>query len=59
MPHVAQKFEHLLETYRHPGGGERAGAELAKATGVVVPRSYVTNLPKGCIESPGFEKRRG
>ena len=59
MPHVAQKFEHLLETSRHPGGGEGAGAELAKATGIVVPRYYVTNLHKGCIESPRFEKRRG
>jgi transcriptional regulator with XRE-family HTH domain len=32
--------------------------ELEKATGGVVPRSYVTNLRKGRIESPGYEKLR-
>jgi transcriptional regulator with XRE-family HTH domain len=26
------------------------------ATGGVVPRSYITNLRKGRIESPGYEK---
>lgn len=56
MAHVAHKFEHLLETYRRPDGREWSGAELEKATGGVVPRSYVTNLRKGRIESPGYEK---
>lgn len=56
--HVAQKFEHLLEIYRHPDGRKWTGAELEKATGGVVPRSYVTNLRKGRIESPGYEKMR-
>ncbi|HEX5699397.1 MAG TPA: helix-turn-helix domain-containing protein [Rubrobacter sp.] len=54
--HIAQKFEHLLDTYRRPDGHEWTGAQLAKATGGVVPRSYVTNLCKGRIENPGFEK---
>jgi transcriptional regulator with XRE-family HTH domain len=54
--HIAQKFEHLLETYRHPDGREWSGAELAKATGGAVHRSYITNLRKGRIESPGYEK---
>jgi transcriptional regulator with XRE-family HTH domain len=54
--HIAQKFEHLLETYRHPDGSEWGGAELAKATGGAVHRSYITNLRKGRIESPGYEK---
>ena len=56
--HVAQKFEHLLETYRHPDGRKWTGAQLAKATSGVVPRSYVTNLRKGRIENPGYEKMR-
>lgn len=56
--HVAQKFEHLLDSYRHPDGRKWTGAELAEATGSVVARSYVTNLRKGRIESPGYEKMR-
>jgi transcriptional regulator with XRE-family HTH domain len=56
--HIAQKFEHLLETYRHPDGRKWTGAELEKATGGVVPRSYMTNLRKGRIEGPGYEKLR-
>jgi transcriptional regulator with XRE-family HTH domain len=58
VAHVAHKFEHLLETYRRPDGRAWSGAELAKATGGVVPRSYVTNLRKGRIENPGYEKLR-
>jgi transcriptional regulator with XRE-family HTH domain len=58
VAHVSQKFEHLLETYRHPDGRKWTGAQLAKATGGVVPRSYVTNLRKGRIENPGYEKMR-
>lgn len=45
-----------MRTYRHPEGHEWSGAELDEATGGVVPRSYVTNLRKGRIESPGYEK---
>ena len=56
--HVAEKFEHLLDAYRHPDGSRWSGAELAKATGGVVHRSYVTNLLKGRIESPGYDKLR-
>ena len=51
--YLAQKFEHLLDTYRHPDGHKWTAAELARATGGVVPRFYVTNLRKGRIESPG------
>lgn len=54
--HVAQKFEWLLDTHRRPDGKRWSGAELARATGGVVPRSYVTNLRKGRIENPGYEK---
>src|SRR5215207_7797746 len=54
--HVAQKFEHLLDTYRHADGHKCTGAQLAKATGGVVPRSYVTNLRKGRIENPCYAK---
>ena len=54
--HVAQKFERLLETYRRPDGREWTGQQLDEATGGVVTRSYFTNLRKGRIESPGYEK---
>src|SRR5215212_7123228 len=56
--HVAQKFEHLLETYRRPDGHQWTGQQLDEATGGVVTRSYVTNLRKGRIENPGYEKMR-
>jgi transcriptional regulator with XRE-family HTH domain len=56
--HIAQKFEALLEMYPRPDGRKWTGAQLAKATGGVVPRSYVTNLRKGRIENPGNEKMR-
>jgi transcriptional regulator with XRE-family HTH domain len=55
VAHVAHKIEHLLQIYRRPDGRAWGGAELAKATGGVVPRSYVTNLRKGRIENPGYE----
>ena len=56
--HVAQRFERFLESYRRPDGGRWSGAQLDEATGGVVRRSYVTNLRKGRIESPGYEKMR-
>src|SRR5918999_5197712 len=54
--HVAQKFEALLEIYRRPDGRRWSGKEIDEATGGVVTRSYVTNLRKGRIENPGYEK---
>lgn len=54
--HVAQRFEHLLETYRRPDGNLWTGQRLEEATGGVVTRSYFVNLRKGRIESPGYEK---
>jgi transcriptional regulator with XRE-family HTH domain len=54
--HVAQKFEHLLDIYRRPDGRRWSGQEIDVATGGVVTRSYVTNLRKGRIENPGYEK---
>jgi hypothetical protein len=56
--HVAQRFELFLETYRRPDGGRWTGQQLDEATGGVVTRSYVTNLRKGRIENPGYEKMR-
>ena len=56
--HAAQRFEGLLEAYRRPDGGRWTGQQLDEATGGVVTRSYVTNLRKGRIESPGYEKMR-
>jgi transcriptional regulator with XRE-family HTH domain len=56
--HVAQKFEHLIDTYRHTDGRRWTGQEIDEATGGVVTRSYVTNLRKGRIENPGYEKMR-
>src|SRR5918998_430207 len=54
--HVAQKFETLLERYRRPDGHRWTGQQLDEATGGVVSRSYVTNLRKGRIKNPGYEK---
>ncbi len=56
--HIAQKFERLLEAYRHPDGRKWSGQDLSDATGGIVTRSYVTNLRKGRIENPGFDKLR-
>jgi len=56
--HVSQTFEHLLDTYRRPDGHQWTGQQLDEATDGVVPRSYFTNLRKGRIESPGYEKVR-
>ena len=56
--HIAQKFEILLETYRRPDGRRWSGQEIDEATGGVVTRSYVTNLRKGRIENPGYEKMK-
>lgn len=53
---IAKKFEFLLDAYRHPNGQPWKGQEIDKATGGVVTRSYVTNLRKGRIENPGYEK---
>ncbi len=55
---IAQKFEHFLDTYRRPDGSRWGGQDLHNATGAVVTRSYVSNLRKGRIENPGFEKLR-
>jgi transcriptional regulator with XRE-family HTH domain len=54
--HIVQKFEALLEMYRRPDGRRWSGQEIDEATGGVVTRSYVTNLRKGRIENPGYEK---
>jgi transcriptional regulator with XRE-family HTH domain len=54
--HIAQKFESLLEIYRHPDGRKWSGQEIDEATGGVVSRSYITNLRKGRIENPGYAK---
>ena len=54
--HVARRFERFLETYRRPDGGRWGGTDLERATGGVVTRSYVANLRKGRIGSPGYEK---
>ena len=54
--HVAQRFELFLETYRRSDGGRWTGQQLDEATDGVVTRSYVTNLRKGRIENPGYEK---
>lgn len=55
---IAQKFEYLLEAYPRPDGRTWGGQDLQDASGGVVTRSYVTNLRKGRIENPGFEKLR-
>jgi hypothetical protein len=54
--HIVQKFEALLERYRRPDGRKWSGQEIDVATGGIVTRSYITNLRKGRIENPGYEK---
>ena len=54
--HVSQKFERLLDAYRRPDGSRWTGQQLDEATEGLVTRSYFTNLRKGRIRSPGYEK---
>jgi transcriptional regulator with XRE-family HTH domain len=54
--HVAHKFERLIDAHRRPDGSRWTGQKLEEATEGLVPRSYFTNLLKGRIESPGYEK---
>jgi hypothetical protein len=54
--HIAQKFDRLLDAHRRPDGSRWTGQQLDEATGGVVTRSYATNLRKGRIVSPGYEK---
>jgi transcriptional regulator with XRE-family HTH domain len=56
LMHISRKFELLLDAYRRPDGSRWTGQQLDEATDGVVPRSYVTNLSKGRIASPGYEK---
>jgi transcriptional regulator with XRE-family HTH domain len=53
---IAQKFEHFLDVYRRPDGSRWGGQDLHDATNGEMTRSYVSNLRKGRIENPGFEK---
>jgi hypothetical protein len=54
--HIAEKFEKLLDSYRHQNGSRWTGQQLDEATDGVVPRSYFTNLRNGRINSPGHDK---
>ena len=56
MAHIARRFEALLDAYRREDGRRWSGQGLSEATRGVVTRSYVTNLRKGRIENPGYEK---
>jgi transcriptional regulator with XRE-family HTH domain len=56
MSPVTRKFEYFLETYRRADGRRWGGQDLHDATGGIVTRSYVTNLRKGRIANPGYEK---
>ncbi len=56
MTHIARKFEALLDAYPRADGRRWSGQNLSDATGGIVTRSYVTNLRKGRIENPGYEK---
>lgn len=54
--HVSERFLRLLALYRRPDGSEWGGQDLENATGGAVGRSYVSNLRKGRIGSPGLDK---
>lgn len=56
--HIAQKFEYFSEVYRQADGRKWGGQDIHDATGGAVTRSYISNLRKGRIENPGFEKLR-
>jgi transcriptional regulator with XRE-family HTH domain len=56
MTSIARKYEQFVEAYRRPDGGKWGGQDIDDATGGIVTRSYITNLRKGRIESPGYEK---
>src|SRR5918995_226713 len=53
---IAQRFERLLDSYRHLDGRRWGGKDLQDATKGVVTKPYVTHLRKGRIENPGYEK---
>ena len=52
----SERFLRLLALYRRPDGSEWGGQALEEATGGAVTRSYVSNLRKGRIGSPGLDK---
>lgn len=54
--HISQKFECLLDAHRRLDGSRWTGQQLDEAPGGVVARSYFTNLWKGRIRRPGYEK---
>jgi transcriptional regulator with XRE-family HTH domain len=56
MLEIREKFEILLDLYRRPDGKKWNTAELERATGGFLNRSYVTNLRKGRIKQPRLEK---
>ena len=56
MTRIARRFEALLDAYRRADGSRWSGQALHDATAGVVTRSYVTNLRKGRIRNPGYEK---
>ena len=56
--YAARRFELFLEAYRRPDGDRWGGADLKRATGGGMTRSYVANLRKGRIVNPGHEKMR-
>jgi hypothetical protein len=54
--HISQRFEYLLDSYRHSDGSRWTGQQLDEATDGLITRSYFVNLRKGRIRSPGYEK---
>ena len=59
MTSIARKYEQFVEAFRRPDGSKWGGQDLEDATGGIVTRSYITNLRKGRIKSPGYEKLAG
>jgi transcriptional regulator with XRE-family HTH domain len=54
--HISQRFEYLLDSYRHQDGSQWTGQQIDEATDGLVTRSYFVNLRKGRIRSPGHDK---
>src|SRR5215210_2571375 len=53
---MARKFKYFLEKYRRPDGRRWSGPDFEAATGGVVSRSYVSNMRRGIMENPTYEK---
>lgn len=53
-----RQFQRLQDAYRKPDGTRWTGTDLSRATEGYIRPNYVTNLIKGRIERPGYDRLR-